>query len=231
MSVTLLAPAFNEAPVIEAFVATVLACLEPEWDLLLVDDGSTDGTSAILDRLQTESPQVHVVAHPQNRGLGAALVTGFSAATGDVIVTLDADLSHPLDLIPQLVAGTADADAVYASRFVPGGGMVGVPRSRAVISGAANRVLRRAFRSPVRDLTTGMRAYRRASVSQLPINATGFEAQLEITVRLVTAGARIDEVPLLLTVRAAGESKMRYGSLIPRYGRAVVRLLWLRWGR
>jgi dolichol-phosphate mannosyltransferase len=229
--VTLLAPAYNEAPVIEAFVRAVAPRLGPDCGLLVVDDGSTDGTGDILRRLAAEVAMLDVVSHETNRGLGAALATGFAAADGDVVVTMDADLSHPLDLIDDLVARSSSADAVHASRFVPGGGMVGVPAHRVLISRWANRALRVALHVPVRDLTTGMRAYRRSVIRDLPIVSSGFEAQLEITARLATAGCTLAEVPLVLGTRAAGESKMSYLRMMPRYVRAVLMLLRLRWLR
>jgi dolichol-phosphate mannosyltransferase len=229
MSITFLAPAYNEEEVIRQFVETVTGHLPEGGEILVVDDGSTDRTPEILAALSLEHPAVRVVRHETNRGLGSALATGFRAARGEVIVTMDADLSHPIELIPRLVEGCATADAVFASRYVPGGGMVGVPGWRRVISRLANLVLRVAYLSPVRDLTTGYRAYRRSSVSELEVTGERFEAQLEISVRLIAAGATIDEVPLVLTNRAAGESKMRYLSLVPRYAGMAVRLLGVRW--
>jgi len=231
MTVTLLAPAYDEEAVIEDFVRKVVPTLTQGSELLIVDDGSVDATPTILDRLAREHPLLRVVRHPVNRGLGAALATGFATARGDVVVTLDADLSHPLELVETLVAGTVDADAVFASRFMPGGGMVGVPRWRRVISALGNLVFRRLFRTNVRDLTTGMRAYRRDVVSALELRATGFDCQLEIAVRLLASGATITEVPLVLTNRAAGTSKMRYLRLVPAYGRTVASALRLRWRR
>ena len=174
-------------------------------------------------------PGLRSVTHEQNAGIGAALATGFAAIPDGIIVTMDADLSHPLDLLPELVAGCENADACYGSRFVPGGGMVGVPLWRSAISRVANIILRAAYRSPTRDLTTGYRAYQAEAVHGLDLVGEGFETQLEITIRLIAAGKRITEVPLVLTTRVAGESKMRYLSLIPAYGMMSLRLLGLRW--
>ena len=162
-------------------------------------------------------------------GIGAALATGFAAIPDGIVVTMDADLSHPLDLLPELVAGCETADACYGSRFVPGGGMVGVPLWRSAISRIANIILRAAYRSPTRDLTTGYRAYRADGVHDLDLVGEGFETQLEITIRLIAAGKTITEVPLVLTTRVAGESKMRYFRLIPPYALMALRLLGLRW--
>ncbi len=110
----------------------------------------------MLAELTGEVEGLRVVTHDRNQGIGAALATGFAHAAGDVIVTVDADLSHPVALVTQLAAGCRDADAVYGSRYVPGGAMEEVPLWRVLISRLANGVMRLAFRTRVRDLTTGM---------------------------------------------------------------------------
>ncbi len=230
-SVTVLAPAYNEEAVIERFVETVRPLLQPDWELLVVDDGSTDRTREILEDLAPRIPALRVVAHDRNRGLGAALATGLAAAGGRVVVTIDADLSHPVSLIETLVSACENADAAFASRFVPGGDMASVAAARRWISRLGNIAFRALFWSSVRDLTTGFRAYRSEAVRRLELERAGFEAQLEIAVRLIAGGARIVEVPLQLRTRAAGRSKMGYLRLIPAYGRLLPRLVWIRWRR
>ena len=229
MKVTILAPAYNEEDAIDQFVNAVTPRLADDWEILIVDDGSVDSTPQRLASLAADNPKVRVVTHRQNAGIGAALATGFAAIPDGVIVTMDADLSHPLDLLPDLVAGCETADACYGSRFVPGGGMVGVPLWRSSISHVANVILRAAYRSPTRDLTTGYRAYRADAVHELALVGEGFETQLEITIRLIAAGKTINEVPLVLRTRVAGESKMRYLHLIPAYAMMALRLLPVRW--
>jgi dolichol-phosphate mannosyltransferase len=229
---TVLVPAFNEELVIRDFVDAAVPSLPDGSELLVVDDGSTDDTPKLLAQLSGEVAPLRVVTHDHNAGIGAALATGFQEATGDVIVTMDADLSHPMELAIRMAEGCRHADAVYGSRYVSGGAMEGVPLWRVAISRFANAVMRVAFRTSVRDLTTGMRAFRREAVSDLRLDATGFEVQLEITVRLLAAGRRIDEAPMVLRNRSAGESKMRYLRLAPRYARMFVRMLVVsRWGR
>ena len=226
--VTVLAPCFNESEVVAAFTEAVVPALHDGWELLFVDDGSTDGTDRILAELTAANPSVGVVTHETNRGLGAALRTGFEHAAGDVIVTIDADLSHPIGMIDDLAEACADADAVFASRFVSGGSMEGVPFLRRAISGIGNKVFRMLFRVPVRDMTTGFRAYRSEAIRAIGIASDGFEVQLEITVKLARAGCRMVELPLPLKTRAAGRSKMRYLRLVGRYGSLLFRLLFRR---
>ena len=228
MKVTFLAPAYNEEAVIRGFVGTAVGHLPPGGELLIVDDGSTDATAEILEALDTV-PELRVVTHEANRGIGAAIKTGFSEAHGEVIVAMDADLSHSMEIVSMMIARCETADAVYASRYVRGGGMVGIPWWRKAISRIANLLMRLVFMSPVRDLTTGYRAYRTEAVRDLGVTSSGFEVQLEITIRLLAAGRTISEIPLMLTNREGGESKMRYLRLIPRYGAVAIRMLGVRW--
>ncbi len=232
-TVTVLAPAYNEESVIDAFVAAALPAMQAGWELLIVDDGSIDKTPQLLSALREtyEGRALRVITHDENRGLGAALATGFAATDAEIVVTIDADLSHPLTQVAALVAACRDADAAFASRFIAGGSMTGVPVLRRWISGLGNLVFRLLFWSPVRDMTTGFRAYRNDALADLDISGSGFETQLEIAVRLVCQRSRIVEIPLRLGTRAAGASKMRYLQILPRYGRMTIRMLLLRWSR
>ena len=227
--VTLLAPAYNEEAVIEDFVKQATATLQAGWRLMVIDDGSEDRTAQILRELEKGEPRLQVVSHDGNQGLGAALATGFRTAPKGIVVTMDADLSHPFGLIGDLVEGCSRCDAVFASRYVAGGGMEGVPRFRVVISRVANGLMRVLFGTRVRDLTTGFRAYRTDVVALDRIEAKRFDAQLEISIRLIADGRDIAEVPLILKTRQAGESKMSYLRLVKPYSRTILRMLILRW--
>lgn len=214
---TVLAPAYNEEAVIGRFLEETLPWLPPGSELLVVDDGSQDATASIVDAWSEADPRVRLVTHPTNRGLGQALRTGFAASQGEILVTVDADLSHPPQLIPEVVEVCEGVDAVFASRFLRGGGMEGVPFLRRFISRAGNSALCKVLRTQLTDLTTGFRAYRRGILSDLQLQATGFEIQLEIALRLIESNARIAEVPLQLSNRVAGESKMSYVKLVSPY--------------
>src|SRR5262245_1646541 len=137
MRVTVLTPAYNEEDVITSSCKTILAAIGDDDELLVVDDGSVDRTAELLVDAARDDARLRVVTHASNQGLGAALATGFAAATGDVIVTMDADLSQPIELLPKLVAVCTDADAAFASRYISGGGMAGVPWWRQWISQVA----------------------------------------------------------------------------------------------
>jgi len=226
MLFSVVAPAYNEENVIADFIREVMEKLQKhDFELVVVNDGSTDGTGNILRMLQEEYVNLRVVSHPENKGLGAALATGFNAAEGDVIVTMDADLSHDPAHIPGMVQKVRSGhDVVVASRYVPGGGMEGVPLWRVWISRSANAVIGLVKRWKVRDASSGFRAYRAELVKGLRGFGSGFSVQVEILRELFRKNARVFEVPFVLTNRKAGRSKMRYLKLIPEYTKLLMGL-------
>lgn len=216
--VSIVAPAYNEEPVIEKFVHTVMKTLEGvfSFELIIINDGSTDKTGEILEQLQRQYDNLVVLNHAANQGLGAGLKTGFTKARGNIIITLDADLSQSPCLIPDMVNEiNRGADVIIASRYVKGGGMQGVPWWRVIISKLGNFVIKTVTGLKARDCTSGMRAYRKVVIEGLSDFGSGFEVQLCILRQL--KGYKIGEIPLQLVNRAAGESKMRYMRLVPKY--------------
>jgi dolichol-phosphate mannosyltransferase len=169
-----------------------------------------------------------VVTHEQNQGLGCALRTGFRSAKGRIIVTMDADLTHPPELIGPMVEACT-VDMVVASRYVRGGGMANVPWWRVWLSQMANGVFRLLFATRLRDITAGFKAYRVEILQDLDVAARGFEVQLEITVRLLKRGVSFRELPYVLKNRELGASKMCYLRLIPTYLTTLVELFRYRW--
>jgi dolichol-phosphate mannosyltransferase len=206
-------PAYNEEGAIEPLLDKVLAMVLSEerrsW-IIVVDDGSTDGTAAAVSRYSARG--VSLVQHPQNKGLHEAVRTGIlyaleHAGPQDALVTLDSDNTHHPDLIPAMLEELErGADVVIASRFAPGGRMVGAPLIRHVYSFGAGLLLRLRFPiAGVRDYTCGYRAYRASILKQAFdrwgdefINVPGFSCMLDILLRLRSLGARIVEVPLVL---------------------------------
>jgi len=229
--ITLLVPAYNEEAIIEQLVTTLYDTvqLDEEYELLVVNDGSSDRTAELLSAMQQRYPSLHVVHHPENLGLGRALRTGFHAACGRIIVTMDADLTHPPTLIAPLVKA-CDVDFVVASRYAHGGGMANVPFWRVLLSRMANWGFQCLFLTRLRDITAGFKAYKAESVRQIDIAARGFEVQLEITIRLLKQGATFKELPYVLKNREVGTSKMRYLKLLPVYFATLFALFRYRWG-
>lgn len=214
------------------------ALVDGAFKVWVVDDGSTDGTVAVVERWRRQIPLV-LIRHEKNQGLGAALHTGFSAlipalSPDDVAITLDADNTHPPAQIPSLVQPIEDgrADLVVASRFVRGARTVGVPFYRRFLSDGAALLFR--FLLPIsglRDYTCGFRATRGALLTSAQkkwgrlATENGFAAAAEIIVKLGALRPKVMEVPLILRYdRKPSKSKMRVGQTIVRNLAVISRL-------
>jgi dolichol-phosphate mannosyltransferase len=229
-------PAFNEAAGLPELLRAVEAAGRGAWHVVVVDDGSRDGTTAAARAFAGRLP-VHVLAHAQNRGLAAAIRTGLehacrAAAPDDAIVTMDADNTHRPEQIPDLLAALGSgADLVVASRYAPGARQAGVPAHRALLAAAVGWLLRLRFGLPgVRDYSCGYRAYR-ASLLQRALAAhgdrlietRGFVVMTELLVKLAAFRPAIVEVPLDLRYdRKVGASKMPTAATIAAYLRLMM---------
>jgi dolichol-phosphate mannosyltransferase len=188
---TVLIPAFNQAVQLNRLLPSLrdqLRSLEINHQLMVVDGGSTDGTEQVVDRHDA------LLVRQTIPGYGAALRSGFDHAAGEYVLTLDADGSHDPSFLKAIWAARTEADVVIASRYVAGGGAE-MPRARQALSRTLNAVLRRGLSLPYADLSSGYRLYRRAAVTALPLQATGFDILPEILIRLVAEGYRVREVP------------------------------------
>jgi dolichol-phosphate mannosyltransferase len=210
----LVLPTYNEAENVEAIVATALAHLPTRRRVLVVDDGSPDGTGRIADRIAAEHSEVAVLHRPRKEGLGPAYVAGFREALRggpDLIAQMDADFSHdPADL-PRLIAGTAHADVVLGSRYVDGGAVAEWGRGRRLISRGGSAYARAALGIGIRDLTGGYKVFRRAVLEAIDLDsiaALGYAFQVETTYRAIKAGFRVVELPITFRDRRVGQSKM-----------------------
>jgi dolichol-phosphate mannosyltransferase len=206
-------PTYNEAESVVEVIDRVLAA-EPRADVLVVDDGSPDGTAKLALERSEREPRVHLLERSGKHGLGAAYRAGFGWGLErgyDALVEMDADLSHPPERLPGLLDGLADADLVIGSRYVPGGRTVNWSRSREAISRGGNTYVRLALGVPVHDGTAGYRAYRREVLEELPVEAVrsnGYCFQIEMVHKAWQEGFRVVEVPITFTERASGVSKM-----------------------
>jgi dolichol-phosphate mannosyltransferase len=225
-------PTYNEAENLAGIVAAVLEVV-PEITLLVVDDGSPDGTGQLADRLAAADDRVRVRHRPAKQGLGRAYLDGFQvalAAGADVIVQMDADWSHDPASLPGLCAPITDgrADLVIGSRYVPGGGVVDWGPARRVISRGGSLFARTVLRLVPHDLTGGFKAWRASTMSSIPfdgIHAGGYVFQIETTFLASRLGARIIEVPITFRDRRVGQSKMSRRII----GEALIVVLQLRW--
>lgn len=174
-----------------------------EWELVVVDDGSPDGTADLAEALGRVHP-VRVVRRAGKAGLASAVVAGFAAAKGDTLVVMDADLSHPPEVVPQLLAALdGGADLAIGSRYVKGGGAMDWPMRRRVVSRVA--CLMGNALVPVRDSTSGFFALRRPVIDGVKLNPIGFKIGFEVMAR--GRYQRAVEVPYVFRDRELGRSK------------------------
>ena len=208
-------PTYNEAATLHTLVE-VCGREAPGIDLLIVDDASPDGTGALAERMAATRPWLHVLRRPGKDGLGNAYRAGFAWALDrdyDAIAQLDADLSHPPALLPQMLAALErGADLVLGSRYAPGGGSDGWPLHRRIASRLGCAASARALGLPYSDLSGGLKLWRASALSTIDVASTrsqGYVFQVETTQRAHRAGLRIVEVPFTFRDRTAGQSKMK----------------------
>jgi dolichol-phosphate mannosyltransferase len=215
--VWLILPTYNEADNLDALVRAVLPQLEGTGlahTVLVVDDGSPDGTGEIADRLAADLSPVRVLHRARKQGLGRAYLAGFELALdagADLVMEMDADFSHDPRDVPRLIAAAGAADLVLGSRYVPGGGVENWGLSRRVLSRGGCAYARVLLGIPVRDLTGGFKCFNRRvleAIDLADVRADGYAFQIELTYRAVRAGFRVAEVPILFRERRDGASKM-----------------------
>ncbi|HSE07955.1 MAG TPA: polyprenol monophosphomannose synthase [Nocardioidaceae bacterium] len=211
--VVMVVPTYNEAENIAWIVNRVRTAL-PNADVLVVDDGSPDGTGQVADDLAAKDTAVSVVHRTAKEGLGAAYLHGFRVALErgyDVIGEMDADGSHQPEQLPRLLEALEDADLVLGSRWVPGGSVVNWPWTRRALSRGGNLYTRLLLGIPVRDATGGFRLFRRTTLEKIDLDSVqsvGYCFQADLAWRTVEAGLRVREVPIEFIERIRGESKM-----------------------
>jgi dolichol-phosphate mannosyltransferase len=226
----LILPTYNEAENIRAIVAasgSVLAKASPEGHrVLIVDDGSPDGTGEIADGLAAEHEWVEVLHRAEKNGIGPAYLAGFRYALdhgAGFVMEMDADFSHdPADLARLLAAARGDADLALGSRYVPGGGVRDWGLLRRFISEGGSTYARLVLGLKVRDLTGGFKCFRREVLEAIhfdSVRSQGYAFQVELTYRAVQAGFRVVEVPIVFRDREHGTSKMSW--------RIAVEAMWL----
>src|SRR4051794_34384016 len=206
-------PTYQERENIESIVRRVGEAV-PKAHVLVVDDGSPDGTGKIADELAEADERVHVLHRTAKSGLGAAYIAGFGWGLErgyDVLVEMDADGSHAPEQLPRLLGALDGADLVLGSRYVPGGAVVNWPRRREVLSRGGNLYVRLALGIRLKDATGGYRAFRRdvlESIDYTAVASQGYCFQVDLARRTLAAGFRVTEVPITFAERVRGESKM-----------------------
>ncbi|MFQ5417459.1 MAG: polyprenol monophosphomannose synthase [Myxococcota bacterium] len=219
-------PTYNESENLPLLVPQVLA-QGPEVEVLVVDDASPDGTGKRADDLARSDPRVHVLHRSAKQGLGPAYRAGFARALelgADTLVQMDADFSHPPDVIRQMLDEIGDYDVVMGSRYVNGITVVNWPIERVLLSYYGNWYVRKVTGMPISDTTGGFRCIRREALEAIrfeQIRANGYAFQMELNYRFTTHGLRVKEIPFFFLDRTRGTSKLTL--------RIGLETLWLAW--
>jgi dolichol-phosphate mannosyltransferase len=213
-------PMYNEERGVERCVRAVCKVLSeklPESKLFVVNDGSKDKTLSILQKLSEEKLPMQIVSHSPNRGYGGAILAGVRAADAanyEFALFMDSDLTNDPDLIPLFDAKVREDrfDLIKASRYVPGGGMQGVPLKRQIVTIVGNRVASGLFGMGINDCTNGFRAVRLSFLRDVSFTERGFPSIMEEMYWMKRKGARATEIPYTLTSRKVedGPTKFAY---------------------
>ena len=224
-------PTYNERENVARIIDSVLA-QDPRLSVLVVDDGSPDGTGPIVDEIAARNDRVHALHRPKKMGLGTAYLAGFRWALErdyEYIFEMDADFSHDPSHLPEFLRAVANADVVLGSRYRDGKvTVVNWPMARLMLSYAANIYARTVTGLQLYDATGGFKCFRRrvlASIDLDDVRSNGYAFQIEVSFRAWKKGFRIVEIPIVFTDRTEGESKMS-----KRIVREAIWMVWrLRW--
>jgi dolichol-phosphate mannosyltransferase len=219
-------PTYNEQENVRGIVPAVLA-QSPEVDVLIVDDGSPDGTGDIVAEMANSEPRINLLRRAGKLGLGTAYVAGFKWGLErgyDCLMEMDADFSHDPKEIPNFLKAIANADLVLGSRYKDGVRVVNWPLKRLVLSKGASIYVRIITGLPVMDPTGGFKCFRRQVLEAMQldqIRSNGYAFQVEMTYEAWLQGFRVTEIPITFADRYAGNSKMS--------GKIVREALWMIW--
>lgn len=224
-------PTYQEAENIRHMLGRIRAAV-PTAHILVVDDGSPDGTADMAEAEGERLGQIEVMRRTEKAGLGPAYRAGFTWGLEqghDVLMQMDADFQHDPEVLPELLAAVTDGgyDLAIGSRYIKGGAIDGWPMSRQMISKGGNRYIGFMLRMPVRDATAGFRAYRSEILEKInlaEVRADGYGFQIEMAYSVARSGGRITEIPITFHKREAGVSKMS-----PNIVTEALRLV-TRWG-
>jgi dolichol-phosphate mannosyltransferase len=214
MNALVVVPTYNERDNLPVLARGVLA--HPGFRMLIVDDGSPDGTGDVADALVSEYPgRVEVMHRTGKRGLGRSYIDGLrhtlASTDAELICQMDADLSHNPEHLPALTAAASTADVVIGSRYLNGVSVVNWPLHRIFLSTFANRYIRAVTRLSATDCTSGFRCWRREALARLPLDkmvSGGYAFLVEMLYDAAQNGCRIGEIPIIFVERRVGQSKL-----------------------
>ena len=208
-------PTYNEKENIREITKAILE-LPYDFNILIVDDNSPDGSGKIADELSEKDSRIHVLHRPRKEGLGPAYIAGFRWGLErdyDLLFEMDADFSHRPDYLHDFMKEIEHADIVLGSRYISGVNVINWPLKRLLISFFANRYSKIITGMPVRDSTGGFKCYRREVLEALDLSlvkSTGYAFQIEMSMRAFARGFRIKEIPIVFYDRTRGTSKMSW---------------------
>lgn len=216
MRALIIVPTYNEADNLPILIPAVLAAAPPSVDLLIVDDGSPDGTGKIADGFAAQNPRVKVLHRTKKQGLGTAYVAGFKQGLADpkgyeALIEMDADFSHDPKYLPEMMRLLTLNDVVIGSRYVPGGGTVNWGLGRKILSRGGSLYSRIILGASIRDFTGGFNGWKRKvleNVSIETLRSDGYSFQIELKYRAFRKGFQIQEFPIVFEDRKVGQSKM-----------------------
>ncbi|MBZ0296224.1 MAG: glycosyltransferase family 2 protein [Anaerolineae bacterium] len=234
MKLSIVIPVFNEADNVDntamALEQTLSYLRQQHYDveMILVNDGSRDDTLSRLETAFRNDPDVHIISHEQNQGIGAALRTGFKHSTGEIVITTDFDGTYDFNTIPQLLSHIIinHADIVTASPYRAKGTTEGVAFHRRLFSIGASLPYRLLVKSGLHTWTSLFRAYRRPVIENVYFGTQGFPEGTELLVNAIRAGFRVAEYPTTLHGRTGGRSSMKAAQVIKSHLRLQAYLLW-----
>jgi dolichol-phosphate mannosyltransferase len=214
MRALIVIPTYNEIENLQNLVEAVLAITSHSVGILVVDDGSPDGTGRLADKLANANARVHVLHREKKMGLGTAYVNGFTWGLKrdyEAFIEMDADFSHHPKYLPQMLENLSHSDVAIGSRYVPGGGTLNWGWSRKVLSKGGSLYSRLILGAPIRDFTGGFNGWKRHVLAQVDLpslRSDGYSFQIELKYRAYLKGFKIKEFPIIFEDRKVGKSKM-----------------------
>lgn len=230
LKVAVVIPTYNEAENLPVVIDRILQLGIEGLGFVVVDDGSPDGTGDVAEKIASEFDGVFSIVHRESKsGLGGAYVAGFTRALelgAERVVQMDADMSHPVDMVPHMVEMLDEFDVVVGSRYVEGGGVdPGWNFIRKQISFWGGFGIRMVLGLKVKDTTSGFKAFRRESLETVGVDRlklSGFGFQSEVAYRCQQAGLSVGEMPFVFMDRTVGKSKMSIGIMLEAFYRLVM---------
>jgi glycosyltransferase involved in cell wall biosynthesis len=217
MKISVIIPMYNEEDNVLRTLVEVNKVMKDyeDYEILVVDDGSKDETYRLAEEFSSDNPYVHLIKQPVNMGMGRALRTGFEHARGEIIITIDADLSYNashINLLASELINNPTVDIAVGSPYMEGGDVKNVPFIRLFISRIANKFVGYSMPENLSTVTSVLRAYRREVLDSMELESNGTDLNLEILSKAIATRYKIKEVPAVLEGRELGKSKLKFKS-------------------